>query len=80
LWSHLYVGSVDQSPVFSIVQTDLYVPALTLESFVAGTSQSESGISIENYPLGDVPFWTLLHAWSQVGHTTSFGELAQSGS
>jgi hypothetical protein len=79
LWSHLYVGSIDQSPVFSIVQTDVYVPALTLESFVAGTSQSESGISIESYPLGDVPFWTMLHAWSQVGHTTSFGELAQSG-
>ena len=77
LWNHLYVGSTDQSPVFSIVQTDLFVKALTLESFIAGTSQSETGVSIESYPLGNVPFWSLLHGWSQVGHVTSLGELGQ---
>jgi hypothetical protein len=36
LGGHLYVGEGDDSPVFSIVQADLYVPALTLPDLVTG--------------------------------------------
>lgn len=80
LWNHLYVESSDASPVFSIVQADLYVPFLSLESMISGDTTSEDGVPTESYPIGHVPFWSLLHAWSQVGHMSeSFGGLATGG-
>jgi hypothetical protein len=63
--------------VFSIVQADLYVPAMTLPDLITGRSQ-DSVDSME-YPIGDVPFWSELHAYSQLGHMSAFGELADGG-
>jgi hypothetical protein len=77
LWGHLYVGSDDSSPVFSIVQADLYVPHLTLSDLVMGRGEAE--LPVESYPIGTVPFWSRLHAYSQIGHFTEFGALAQGG-
>lgn len=77
LWGHQYVGSEDDGPVFSIVQADLYVPALNLFGLLDG--RSEDPVPPEDYPIGRVPFWSDLHAYSQVGHFTTFGELAEGG-
>lgn len=77
LWGHQYVGSEDDGPVFSVVQADLYVPALTLAGLLDGSS--ESPVPAEEYPIGSVPFWSDLHAFNQVGHYTKFGKLAEGG-
>jgi hypothetical protein len=61
-----YVGPTDASPVFSINQTDLYVPALCLADLVHGRGQD--GVAPENFPIGRVPFWSELHHWSQLGY------------
>jgi hypothetical protein len=79
LWNHLYAGSTDDSPVFSIVQADLSVPALTLVAMVSESAQSETDLPPEQYPVGNVPFWRLLHAYSQIGHLSSFGDLTIGG-
>lgn len=63
LRGNLYVASTDESPVFSINQADLYVPALRLADLPSGPSQDV--LSKTDYPWGDVPFWSDLHAWSQ---------------
>jgi hypothetical protein len=60
-----YVGPADDSPVFSIQQTDLYVPALSLADIVSGRDQSS--VRPDDYPIGAVPFWSDLHAFSQLG-------------
>jgi hypothetical protein len=79
LMGHWYVGSEDDSPVFSIVQTDLYVPARTLADLPAGRSQD--GVAPEEYPIGAVPFWSELHAYSALGHHADlpFARLAEGG-
>jgi hypothetical protein len=77
LRGHWYVGSTDDSPVFSIVQADLHVPAVTLADLLSG--RSEEAPAVEDYPIGDVPFWSELHAYSQVGHRSGFGNLATGG-
>jgi hypothetical protein len=66
LHGHQYVGATDDSPVFSIVQADLWVPAVTLADVATGRDQS--AVPDEEWPLGTVPFWSELHAWSQIGH------------
>lgn len=66
LHGNLYVGSTDDSPVFSIHQTDLYVPALSLADLVDG--RGEKGLTPADYPIGRVRFWSELHRWSQIGH------------
>jgi hypothetical protein len=76
LWDHRYAGSTNDSPVLSIVQTDLYIPALTLRGMVSGSAQTADDLSPEQYPIGDVPFWSLLHAYSAMGHEASVGDLA----
>lgn len=68
LRQHLYAGQDDVSPVFSIVQSDLYIPSVTLVAYVAGSDQSQDAVPVEDFPIGIVPFWSALHAWSQVGH------------
>lgn len=79
LVGHLYVGPDDGSPVFSIVQADLYVRALSLADLPAGRDQRE--VSAERYPIGSVPFWSELHAYSQLGHDegSPFAQLATGG-
>ncbi|WP_051580132.1 hypothetical protein [Pseudonocardia acaciae] len=79
LVGHLYVGPDDASPVFSIVQADLYVPALTLADLVTGRDQSE--VPAERYPIGSVPFWSELHAYAALGHDkdSRFAGLATGG-
>ena len=79
LWDHRYAGSTNDSPVLSIVQTDLYIPALTLRGMVGGSAQTADDLAPEQYPIGDVPFWSLLHAYSEMGHEASFGDLATDG-
>lgn len=79
LVGHLYVGPDDESPVFSIVQADLYVRALSLADLRAGRDQR--AVPAERYPIGSVPFWSELHAYSQLGHDegSPFAELATGG-
>ncbi len=66
LFGHRYVADTDDSPIFSIVQADVYVPALSLADLVAGRSQSE--VPAAQWPIGAVPFWSELNAYSQLGH------------
>jgi hypothetical protein len=63
---HRYVANTPASPVFSIVQADLYVPAVTLHDLATGRDQDS--LPDRDWPIGDVPFWSDLHAWSQTGH------------
>jgi hypothetical protein len=77
LWSNLFLADTDDSPVFSIEQADLYVPALTLPDLI--TQRSEDSLDPTDYPIGAVPFWSELHAYSQIGHMSAFGELADGG-
>jgi hypothetical protein len=66
LHGNLYVGPTDDSPVFGINQTDLYVPALCLADLVNGRGQGS--VTPDEYPIGRVRFWSELHKWSQIGH------------
>lgn len=75
---HWYVAPTDDSPVFSVVQADLYVPALTIADLATGRSQSATDVA--DWPIGDVPFWSELHAYGQVGHVDArFGRLGRGG-
>jgi len=76
-WGHQHVAETDNSPVFSIVQADLYIPALTVLDLMSGAGQESVGA--DAYPVGHVPYWSDLHAYSQIGHTSSFGLLADAG-
>lgn len=78
LVGHLYVAGHDDSPVFSIVQADLHVPATTLAGLTTGAGQDS--VDIDRWPIGDVPFWSELHAYGQIGHTVPrIGALGQGG-
>jgi hypothetical protein len=77
LRGHLYLHDTRDSPVFSIYQADLFVPAVALSDLPDG--RSGEGIPVTEYPLGNVPFWSDLHAWAQIGHFTEFGDLAVEG-
>jgi len=77
LWDHLYVVSTDDSPVFSIVQADLYIPALTIADLPAGRSQD--AVPVGDWPIGTVAFWSELHAYSQLGSQGPFAHLGTGG-
>ena len=78
LWGHWYIADSDDSPVFSIVQADLYIPAVTLAGLPTG--QSQDSVPAHEYPIGAVPFWSDLHAYSQLGHEHGpFGSLGTGG-
>jgi hypothetical protein len=77
LWSHLYTHESDGAPVFSIVQADLYVPYLSVADLLTG--RSEDPLGVEEYPIGQVPFWSELHAWSQWGAGGPFESFARGG-
>lgn len=68
LFGNHYVGPTDDSPVFSINQTDLCVSALRLADLVNG--RREESPTPADYPIGRVPFWSELHKWSQIGGST----------
>lgn len=74
VWGHWYVGASDDSPVFSIVQTDLHIPALTLADLARGRGQD--AIPAGDWPIGDVTFWSDLHAYSQRPDDPRFADLA----
>jgi hypothetical protein len=77
LAGHLYVAGTDDSPVFSIVQADLYLPAVTLADLPAGRGQDI--VPEEDWPIGAVPFWSELHAYSQLGGQGRFAHLGDDG-
>jgi hypothetical protein len=77
LWGHQYVAADDASPVFSIVQADLYIPALTIGDVTTGRNQD--AVPVEEWPIGRVPFWSDLHAYSQLGPHSRFAHLATGG-
>jgi hypothetical protein len=77
LWGHQYVAADDASPVFSIVQADLYIPALTIADVTTGRNQD--AVSVDEWPIGRVPFWSDLHAYSQLGPHSRFAHLATGG-
>jgi hypothetical protein len=80
LFGHLYVAPDDESPVFSVSQANLFVPALSLADLPSGRGQGE--VPESDWPIGSVPFWSELHAYSQLGHDecAGFGRLARGGS
>lgn len=78
LWSHLYVAPVNDGPVFSIVQADLYIPALSVIDLPTGRNQN--AVPVPDWPIGSIPFWSDLHAYSQCGHLHDrFGRLGTGG-
>lgn len=79
LWGHRYIAETGDSPVFSIVQADLAVPALTLGGLLDG--QDLDRIPVASFPIGRVPFWSELHAYSVLGHdeNSPFAKLATGG-
>jgi len=77
LWGHLYIASTDDSPVFSIVQADLYIPALTITDLPGGRNQD--AVPVGDWPIGTVAFWSELHAYSQLGHQGPFAHLGTGG-
>ncbi len=77
LWSHLYVAATDDSPVFSIVQADLYVPALSVADLPTG--QNQGVVALDDWPIGNIPFWSDLHAYSQLGPQGPFAYLGTGG-
>ena len=78
IYGRLYVATASGSPVFSIVQADLWMPATTLADLPRGRDQD--AVSMEDWPIGGVPFWSELHAYAQVGHMDErFAGLAQGG-
>lgn len=77
LWSHLYVAATDDSPVFSIVQADLYVPALSVADLPADRNQGV--VPLDDWPIGNTPFWSDLHAYSQLGPQGPFAYLGTGG-
>ncbi|WP_157740213.1 hypothetical protein [Micromonospora auratinigra] len=78
LWGHQYVADTDDSPVFSIVQADLWVPAATLGAMVEDPSGDDG--SVAHRRAGRVPFWSDLYAYSQHrGEGSPFGHLATGG-
>lgn len=79
LWGHRYIAETDDSPVFSIVQADLYVPAVTLGGLLDERSQNR--MPVTSFPIGRIPFWSELHAYSQLGHNDNspFAKLATGG-
>ena len=66
LWANWYVADTDNSPVFDIMQTDLYAQALDLAALVTGASQQD--VPVDDYTIGDVPFWSELHAYIEFSH------------
>lgn len=74
---HLYTAHTDDSPVFSIVQADLYIPALTLADLPGGRDQNS--VPLRDWPIGRVPFWSELHAYSQLGPQGPFAHLGTGG-
>lgn len=77
LRGNLYVAATDDSPVFSIVQADLYVPAVTIADLPAARGQG--AVPLADWPIGAVPFWSELHAYSQLGHQGPFAQLGEGG-
>lgn len=79
LGGHAYVGPSDDSPVFSIVQADLFIPARSLADLPGGTGQRD--VPEDEWPIGSVPFWSELHAYAQLGHhrDSRFAGLASGG-
>ena len=77
LWSHLYAAADDASPVFSIVQADLYIPAVTVLDLATGRDQD--AVPHDDWPIGRVPFWSELHAYSQLGPRSRFAHLGTGG-
>lgn len=78
---HQYVAGTAGSPIFSIQQADLYIPAVAHDA-IPITSQSD--VPIGEWPIGDVPFWSELHAYGQYGHVDDpqgrrFGALGTGG-
>jgi hypothetical protein len=66
IYGHQYVATASSSPVFSIVQADLWMPAITLADLPLGRDQE--AVPMEDWPIGGVPFWSELHAYGQAGH------------
>lgn len=77
LRGHMYVADTDDSPVFDIVQADLYVPALTVADLATGRDQDQ--LPLQDWPVGAVPFWSELHAYSQLGPQGPFAHLGTGG-
>lgn len=63
--------------MYSIVQADLYVPYPTISDLPTGRNQD--AVPLVDWPIGNVPFWSDLHAYSQLGHQGPFADLRSGG-
>lgn len=77
LWGHLYVAATDDSPVFDVVQADLWIAAVTIPDLVRGRDQSQ--VPLAEWPIGDIVFWSELHAYAQRSGDARFSDLATGG-
>jgi len=77
LWGNLYVGPTDDSPVFSIVQAELYVLAVTIAD--PRPAGDQGAVPLDDWPIGTVAFRSELHAYSQLGAQGRFAHLGTGG-
>ena len=71
LRGHWYATSSDDDPVFDLVLADVWIPALTLADLATGADQTD--LPIDAFPIGRVPFWSELSAYSARGHDDGGG-------
>ena len=69
LFGYLYIAGTDESPVFRIIQADLTIPAVTLADLADGRTQS--AVPVAEWPIGQVRFWSELHAYRQTRNSDS---------
>jgi len=78
LFGYLYIAGVDDSPVFRIIQADVGVSAVTLADLT--DDRAAVAVAAAGCPVGQVPFWSELHAYSQWrGSDSRFASLGIGG-
>ena len=76
LFGHLHIAGTDESPVFRIIQADIRISAIAL----ADLADDGAAAVPTKRPVGHVPFWSELHAYSQWrGSDSPFANLGVGG-
>lgn len=79
LGGHLYVAAVDDSPVFSLVQTRVGLYAVSFADLGDDTART-AALRSTAWPVGTVPFWSELCAYANHRETDSrLGRLGAGG-
>ncbi|MFC4069913.1 hypothetical protein [Actinoplanes subglobosus] len=79
LMGHLYVAASDDSPVFSVIQTRVYLYAVSLADLGDDEART-AAIRSATWPVGTVPFWSELCAYASHRDTADpLGRLGSGG-